>query len=101
MALNDTDIPARRLSRYSRFVVNSNGFWVFDSPANHAVGVRKNTTRYYRMPVEFGITRSNAVAADDIHLKGNPGDYAVLHITGEYSIVSDAEFKLLNSTTKT
>ncbi len=100
MPLQDSDIPNIKLQRLSRFVTNQLGIWFFDSPANHDQPTKIGNSRCYKIPLEFGITRATANSPDNPVAKGNAGDYAILHPTGEYSIISAEDFKILNSTKK-
>lgn len=98
MALQDNNIPNRRILRLTRFVVNKNGVWFFASPGNYSTPSIKNSVKYWKIPTDFGITRDNTVDPSQVYAKGLPGDCLVLHLTGEYSIIPAAEFDLLNST---
>ena len=98
MSLHLTDIPNRKPLRLTRFVVNRNGVWFFESPANHATEIKHGFSRYYKISLAFGVTKNNVTDASDTYTKGSPGDYLVLHATGEYTVLPAAEYNVLFST---
>ena len=90
-----TDVYTTRADkRMGRVSVYSNGFWTFGFP-RFSSEETKDGVVYRRAMFRFGILSNDQNDPSRPKFLGKPGDYVVTGQTGEFSLVTSAEYDLL------
>ena len=91
MTLGDILVnPVKPLTSLS---VRRNGVWNFESPTK--VTKVDNNQTFYLMSNPFGLVKEGVSNPKVWAVKGDPGDYVALYNTGEYCLVTKAEYAML------